>query len=95
MNSGRLLCAKLCEKDRAREDDVPNEAEGNNDRGPNDFVRGMLAEMHAYQRIAASNDSEKLWLMELHGVVQDESQVLFVMVCCSLRLACLRVAWTA
>ena len=50
------------------------------DRGPNDFVRGMLAEMHAYRRIFACKDKDKSWLMDLHGVIQDENSVLFVMV---------------
>ena len=46
-----------------------------------DLLRGMLAEIRAYKRIAAAEEGARNWLMELHGVVQDGTRILFVMVC--------------
>lgn len=40
----------------------------------------MLAELRAYKRIATADESARSWLMEVHGVVQDMTRILFVMV---------------
>lgn len=40
----------------------------------------MLAELRAYKRIADAEQTARNWLMEIHGVVQDASRILFVMV---------------
>ncbi len=73
VSTSQVLCAKVCLKKRVREG--------------KDFIRGMVTELRAYKRIAASEEGLRTWLMELHGVVQDPERVIFMMVFTSLYLA--------
>ncbi|THG94404.1 hypothetical protein EW026_g7063 [Hermanssonia centrifuga] len=65
VSTSQVLCAKVCLKKRVREG--------------KDFIRGMVTELRAYKRIAASEEGLRTWLMELHGVVQDPERVIFMM----------------
>ncbi|KAI0340314.1 kinase-like protein [Trametopsis cervina] len=89
LSTGRVLCVKVCTKGRARarslsqrRDSSCSESESSSNesfRRDCEFVKGMRAEMHAYQRIAGASEHDKKWLMELHGVLQDPERVVFVM----------------
>lgn len=73
-STSTMLCAKLYNKREVRADKT------------RDLLRGMLVELRAYQRIAAAEERDRDWLMELYGVVQDASRVLYLMVRKSLHL---------
>ncbi|KAI0088378.1 kinase-like domain-containing protein [Irpex rosettiformis] len=88
--TGRVLCLKVCMKDRARSREhhyegsdsgrSDSESSSNNSfRADCDFVYGMRAELLAYKRIAAASEQQRTFLMELHAVLQDPERVVFVM----------------
>ena len=64
--SGNVYCAKVC-----RKVSILSRSER---------LRGLTSELLAYKRIATASETSKKWLMELHGVVQDPHNVVFVMV---------------
>lgn len=64
-----LVCAKVFRKKKVQED-----------KGI-ELLCNMLAELRAYRCISRAEDCARDWLMEAHGVVQDASRIIFVMVC--------------
>ncbi|KAJ3533796.1 hypothetical protein NM688_g7232 [Phlebia brevispora] len=66
-STSSVLCAKVFYKNSLR--NSPRQH----------TVRLMLAELRAYKRIADAEQTARNWLMEIHGVVQDASRILFVM----------------
>lgn len=79
----RLLCVKVFNKAEAEKVELD---------------RSMLRELRSYQRIAEQRGADQEhndFVMELHGVFQDETRVFYAMVChlslslCSLRASVL------
>lgn len=64
--TGNVVCAKVCPKTSAM---VTRER-----------LRGLTSELLAYKRISTASATSRKFLMEIHGVVQDPENVLFLMV---------------
>lgn len=64
-STGHIFCAKVCPKYSATLRD--------------EKLKGLTSELLAYKRISAADDLARKWLMEIHGVVQDPENIVFLM----------------